>query len=77
MPKMRLLFTSVRSDYVCKLLPPTGLLFIPQVIYEYGAKVECHWQEKTKELDTWADPGVKLDLCGGKPATNHLSHGTA
>jgi hypothetical protein len=27
---------SVGRDYVSELRPPTGLLFIPQMIYEYG-----------------------------------------
>jgi hypothetical protein len=29
-------------DYVSELRPPTGLLFIPQVIYEYG---EPRWND--------------------------------
>jgi hypothetical protein len=31
-----LLFMSMGRDYASELRPPTGLLFIPQVIYEYG-----------------------------------------
>jgi hypothetical protein len=26
---------------------------------------------------TWIDPGANLGLCGERPATNRLSHGTA
>jgi hypothetical protein len=28
-------------------------------------------------VPTWTDPGSNLDLCGERPATNRLSHGTA
>jgi hypothetical protein len=35
-----LLFVSVGRDYVSELRPPVGLLFIPQLIYEYGALLE-------------------------------------
>jgi hypothetical protein len=31
-----LLFLSMEWDYISELWPPTGLLFIPQMIYEYG-----------------------------------------
>jgi hypothetical protein len=41
-------------DYVTELRPPTGLLFIPQMIYEYGDPVVWYWQEKTEEL--WGKP---------------------
>jgi hypothetical protein len=26
---------------------------------------------------TWTDPGMNLGLCGERPVTKHLSHGTA
>jgi hypothetical protein len=55
-----LLFMSTGWDYVSELRPLTGLLFIPQVIYEYGATVEWYWQEKLKEL--WQKP-VPVLLC--------------
>jgi hypothetical protein len=32
----------MRRDYVSELLPPTGVLFIPQMIYEYG---EVGWND--------------------------------
>jgi hypothetical protein len=32
----KLLFISMDWDYVSELQPPTSLLFIPQIIYEYG-----------------------------------------
>jgi hypothetical protein len=35
-----LLFMSMGRDYVSELLPPTGLLFIPQVMYECGGMIE-------------------------------------
>lgn len=35
-----MLFMSNGGDYVSKLRPSTGLLLIPQVIYEYGDPVK-------------------------------------
>jgi hypothetical protein len=35
-----LLFMSIGWDYVSELRPPAGLLFVPQVIYEYEIPVE-------------------------------------
>jgi hypothetical protein len=35
---------SMMWDYVSELWPPTGLLFIPQVIYEFG---ELRWNDMT------------------------------
>jgi hypothetical protein len=32
-------------DYVCELLPPTDILFIPQMIYECG---ERRWNDTDK-----------------------------
>jgi hypothetical protein len=29
------------------------------------------------QIQTWIDPGANLGLCGERPATNDLSHGTA
>jgi hypothetical protein len=37
----------------------------------YGAAVEWQWHEKTEQ------PGTNPSLRGDRPATNHLSHGTA
>jgi hypothetical protein len=37
-----LLFMSMGWDYVSELRPPTGLLSIPQLIYEYG---ELRWND--------------------------------
>jgi len=38
---VRVLFLIPRGcDHVSELWPPTGLLFIPQMMYEYGALVE-------------------------------------
>jgi hypothetical protein len=61
-----------------------GLLFIPQVICEYG---EPWWNDidrrkpKNSEKNlsntnpTWTDPGT--NLCCERPVTNRLSHGMA
>jgi hypothetical protein len=67
-----------------------SLLFIPQVIYEYG---EPRWNDingKTKELGgktsshchfvdhkSHIDPGTNPSFHGERPATNCLSHGMA
>jgi hypothetical protein len=42
---------SMGWDYVSKLRPPTGRLFIPHVIYEYGehGRMRVYWQGKTEE----------------------------
>jgi hypothetical protein len=56
-----------------------------------GVPVEWNWQWKTEVLGrktcpsatnftrnpTWTDPGKNQGLRGERPATNHLSHGTA
>jgi hypothetical protein len=41
---------------------------------KYSEKIlsECHFPNTT-----WTDPGSNPGLRGGRPATNHLSHGTA
>jgi hypothetical protein len=41
-----LLFMSMGWNYVSELWPPTGLLFIPQMIYEYG---EPQWNDTDGE----------------------------
>jgi len=78
-------------DYVSELLPLTDILFIPQMIYEYG---ERRWNDIDRENrrtrrktcpsatlsttnPTWIDPGANPGLRGERPATNRLSHGTA
>jgi hypothetical protein len=78
---------SMGWDYVSELRPPTGLLFIPQIIYEHG---EPRWNAmdrgKPNNLEknltsnalfttnfTWADPGANTGLHGERPATNCLS----
>jgi hypothetical protein len=61
-----LLFMSMRRDDISELWPPTGLLFIPQVIYEHG---ELWWNdidwEKPKNSDR------KLSQCH---FVHHKSH---
>jgi hypothetical protein len=69
--------------------PVTGLLFIPQVIHEYG---ERKWEDdggkpKTSEKNqsqccffhtypTCTDPGANLSHCGeGRELTSELWHG--
>jgi hypothetical protein len=71
-------------DYVSELRPSTGLLLIPQMIYERGATVNWYWQGKTEELGdkpapvplcpnpTWTDPAANSGLIGKRPATNRL-----
>jgi hypothetical protein len=57
---------------------------------EYGANGGMIFAGETEELGenllsatlsttnpTWKDPGANPGLCGGRPATNRLSHGTA
>jgi hypothetical protein len=46
---MFMLFGSMGWDHVSEVQPQTGLLFIPQMIYVWGAMVEWYWQGKTKE----------------------------
>jgi hypothetical protein len=86
---MLLLFMSIGRDYVSELRPPTGQLFISQMIHEY---VEPRWNDidrgkpKTSEkilpsaiLSTinliWTKPGANPGLRGERPATNRQSHG--
>jgi hypothetical protein len=37
-----LAFVSIGCDYVSELRPPTGLLFMPWMLYEYG---ETRWND--------------------------------
>jgi hypothetical protein len=55
-----LLFMSMEWDYVSELRPLMGLLFIPQTIYEWRARVEWHWQDKTEQL---GETFVPVPLC--------------
>jgi hypothetical protein len=58
-------------------------LFISHTIYKYG---ELEWNDIDRETQKtmiktcpnaiWADLGANPGLCGERPATNHLSHGT-
>jgi hypothetical protein len=43
---MLMIIMSMGLDYISKLLPPTGLLFIPQVTQERG---EQWWKDIYKE----------------------------
>jgi hypothetical protein len=72
-------------DWVSELRPPTGLLFIPNLIYKYGEsrlndmaaenrrtrRETCPSATQSTTNPTCANPG----LCGESPATYRLSHG--
>jgi hypothetical protein len=69
------------------MLPPTDLLFIPQMIYKYGyprsnktdRRKGNNSDSSTLETTnpTWADQGLNPVLRGERPVTNSLSYGTA
>jgi hypothetical protein len=80
----------IGCDYVSELLTLMDILFIPQMIYEYGQR---WWNDtdrgKPKNSEktcpsatlsttnvTRTDPGANPGLRGEKPETNCLSHGT-
>jgi hypothetical protein len=72
---------SMGWNYVSELRLPTGLLFIPQVIFKYG---EPRWnidREKPRNSEknphTAWHPGANLGLRGERPVTNRLGHSTA
>jgi hypothetical protein len=43
---------------------------------KYSGGKTCPSATLTTTNPTWTDPGSNLGLCGGRPATNRLSHGT-
>jgi hypothetical protein len=51
---------SIGWDYVSELRPPKGVLFFPQMIYEYGALVEWYWQGKPEKR---GEKPVPVPLC--------------
>jgi hypothetical protein len=80
-----MLFMSIGRDCASELPPPTGLLFIPQMIYEYG---EPRWNNIDRDnrrtrrktcpiasLSTtkpiWNDPGSNPGLRFERPSTRH------
>jgi hypothetical protein len=79
-------------DYIFELLLPLGLLFISQVVYEYGVwwndieiltrENQRTWRQTNLSATlsttnpTWADQGMNQGLHSERPATNLLSHGT-
>jgi hypothetical protein len=76
--------------YVPELRPRTGLLFIPQMIYDWKTTVEWYWQgnRRTRRKTcpsatmsttnpTRTDPAAIPGLRGERSATNRLIHGTA
>jgi hypothetical protein len=82
-----ILFDFYGVNYVSEPLPRTDILFIPQMIYEYG---ERWWKDtdrgkrknSVKTLSQFhfvhhKSQGANTGLRGERPATNRLSHGTA
>jgi hypothetical protein len=79
------------GETVSELRPPTGLLFIPRwymSMESHGGIILTGENRRTRRKTcptdtlsttnpTWTDPGANCGLRGGRPATNHLSHGTA
>jgi hypothetical protein len=86
-----LLFKSMGWDCVSELQSPTGPLFIPQVVCEYGepwwnyidrgklknSEKRCHSATLSTTSPSWIDPLANPGLRCERPATNGLSHGTA
>jgi hypothetical protein len=73
-------------DYVYERRPPTDLVFIPQVIYEYAGPIEWYWQGKLNNSEKYLSQyqlvhhkshmdwtGRNPDLRGNSLATNRLS----
>jgi hypothetical protein len=74
----------------CETGPPTELLFVPQMVYEYWWLLEWYGQGKTvglgegtvsvslrtPQLLNGLNLVMNLGLCGEKPATRRLSCGT-
>jgi hypothetical protein len=65
--------------------PPTGLMFIPQMIHECGEPHSCIDKGKTKNSEkncpsitnpTWSDAGANTGRRGESLATDRLSHST-
>jgi hypothetical protein len=54
------LFMSMVWDYVSELWPQMGLLFIPQMVYEY---VEPWWSYKKVKLSH--NTPMEVCVCGG------------
>jgi hypothetical protein len=79
---------TIGLHYVSELRHPTGLLFIPQTIYEYGEPQLNDTDGKTPKKTclnatlpttnpTWTKLRSKPGLSGERPATNRLSHNMA
>jgi hypothetical protein len=54
------------EDYVCELQPPTSLLFIPQMIYEYG---EPWWNDIDRRK-----PKISEQILSQYHFVHHKSH---
>jgi hypothetical protein len=85
-----LLFSSMGRIYVYGLRPPTILLFISHIIYEYGAPGAILLTGENRKIRrnicssvtvyriSYMDlPGHELVPLSERPATNRFSHGTA
>jgi hypothetical protein len=59
-----MLIMSIGRDYISELQPPTGLLFIPQVIYEHG---ETWWNDIDRGKILIRQPEFS-----GSPTSSHL-----
>jgi hypothetical protein len=80
-----------KSVFISELLPLRDILFIPQMIYEYGEwwwnyidrenrrtrRKTCPSATLSTTNATWIDPGTNQGLRGERPVTNCLSHCTA
>jgi hypothetical protein len=66
---MALLFVSMGLDDVFELRQPTGLLFVPQMVYDCG---EPRWNDIDRGIpnDQGENPGLRCEM----PASNRLSH---
>jgi hypothetical protein len=70
------------DDVSCELQPPTDLLLILQMMYEYweprrNQEKTCPSATLSTTNSTRPDAGANPVLCGERPATNRLSHGKA
>jgi hypothetical protein len=59
-----MMIMSMGQDYVSELRPPTGLLFIPQVIYEHG---EPWWNDISRGKLL-----IRPQELSGNPTSRHL-----
>jgi hypothetical protein len=53
------MFMFMRREIVSEMQPPTGLLFVPQMIYEYG---EPWWNNIARKTEEVGDKPVPVPL---------------